>query len=220
MKIIIKNIARSIGFGAWLLLICCAFRMLFSFFKLKIFLFGILVSCVPLALAWLCFHFASMRTAITSIDDLNKEYKDVKHFTRFHIIFLLAFEIALFVITISLNFYNTVDYATNYPDAEEFLVDEMEVGKKTIAVVKAFPTWAVEELWVISQSIHDAAEYDDTLCDEVVAIANKMNAKIQSLHTKRWLSLLITFLFGVTYTYSKRSYQYIHLKNILKQKGA
>lgn len=220
MITIIKNIARSIGFGAWLILICCTFRMLFCFFKLRIILFGILVSCVPFALAWICFYLASIQTVITCDADLNKEYSDVKHFTRAHILFLLAFEIALASIAISLNFYNTVNYATNYPDAEKFLVDEMKVDKKTIAVVKALPTWAVEELWVYAQSIHDAAEYDDVECDEVNAIADKMDDKVNSLHTQRWLSILITFLFGVTYTFSKRSYQYIHLKNILKQKGA
>ena len=221
MKTFLANIFRSLAFAQAFL--CIGVAVLTVEYMVT---HGQWLLCLVTLLALFLFHFmfstiAKIHAAYVDIDSLDEAYPDVKHFTKGHIILLLALLIGFTAMAIVTNIYNPTKYAETYPDAEKTLMEDFNATQSALLVYKVMPPWLVEPTWISAQAIHDgevALENDKEDTETLDAIADKLDADMKEVRSRAYLGMLSLLAWGVVYNLSYRSRQYIEQRKKMKGK--
>lgn len=230
MKLLLTNILRGLMYSIALLMACSSVLLVYNMHSIGKTGIGIVVGILLITAAFILTRFAVIHPKFKKIEELDTYYSDVKHFQRYHILFLFAIQLTTLILSLSVNYMNTTTYAKTYPNAEKFLLEQYNAQPLAVAIFKAAPCWMVEKTWNGAQAVYNASVLakdaqdsslsvasQEAIVADIDRVADKMDARNRQLSTERWLGLLFTFLWGLTYAISTRSAQYIHFKKMFRE---
>ena len=215
MKRFLITLLRACMFGVTTLLLISACIMVVHGAINGAVATAVIMSLVLVLLCVILSYFATRVAKYTDKNTCKEVFKDVTGLKRKHIIVLLLIQTLLFVATVLTNYSSCFSYNEKYPDAEEYLYENFNVTTSSLILVKSMPTWFSSESYIGAQALYEATTLEQDsdanthdLDDQIIAIADEMDANIDELLVQKIAGLTFAFLFGLAYTYSKRCQQY------------
>lgn len=211
MKRFLITLLRACMFGVTTLLLISACIMVVHGAMNGAVTTSVIMSLILVLLCVILIYFATRVARYTDKDTCKEVFKDVTGLKRKHIIVLLLIQTLLFVATVLTNYSGCFSYSEKYPNAEEYLYENFDVTTSSLILVKSMPTWFSSESYIGAQALYEATALEqdsDTLEDQIIAIADEMDADIDKLLVQKIAGLTFAFLFGLAFTYSKRCQQY------------
>lgn len=211
MKRFLITLLRACMFGVTTLLLISACIMVVHGAINGAVATAVIMSLVLVLLCVILSYFATRVARYTDKNTCKEVFKDVTCLTRRHIIALLVIQTMLFVATVLTNYSGCFSYSEKYPNAEEYLYENFNASTSSLILVKSMPTWFSSESYIGAQALYEATTLEqdsDDLDEQIIAIADEMDANIDELLVQKIVGLTFAFLFGLAFTYSKRCQQY------------
>ena len=223
MKRFILTVIRSTFYGIGCITFPMVFLLIYNYVKAGHVIHGITCGVGMLIIAIVLYYVACITKPVNNLAELKEEYSDVKHFQKYHILFLMAFQLAALLISLALNFANITSYSSKYPDAEKFLTEECGATDVGIALYRSLPTWFTERVYNNAEHVYKASQYvdengkDTVNDDEVNKIADDMDSINGKIQGQMFIAVITMFFYGLSYLYSKRSQVYLSTLKQLKE---